>query len=86
VPDAYVSADDPAGRISVGVYSDPTRAAKRTEELAALGFAVVTRDLGGEKDAPLWLEVRSPDSTPVSAEHIGKWAGDTGTLSNIACP
>jgi len=83
--DAYALPDDPEHRISVGLFSDATRARQRVEQLRALGIesTVVARTRGASMQR--WLELRGTLPADVTAQVLQAWGVNPAQVSLAPC-
>jgi SPOR domain len=83
--DAYAMPDDAEHRVSVGLFSDATRARQRVEQLRTLGIesSVLTRTRGNP--AERWLELRGALPADITAQVIQGWGLDPALVSLSPC-
>jgi SPOR domain len=83
--DAYAMPNDAEHRVSVGLFSDATRARQRVEQLRTLGIesSVLTRTRGNPTGR--WLELRGALPADITAQVIQGWGLDPALVSLSPC-
>jgi hypothetical protein len=85
ITDTFAMPDDPAFRVSVGIFSERDRAEQRAARVRSLKLDARVEE-HFRTDTKHWLDVHGADSASLGEEALKALGITTGGLSTTACP